>query len=85
MPGSGLPGLLARRSLDMPVDPADRIERILSRWIEEDRRERRLKRAQKKARTLSEADKRREEWLHRWKKEIEEWENRKRAEGTSDI
>ena len=56
----------------MPVDPMDRIERILTRWIEEDCRERRLKRTQRKAGTLSEAEKRREEWLRRAKKEIEE-------------
>ena len=69
----------------MTADPMDRIERILTRWIEEDRRERRLKRAQRKAGTFSEAEKRRDEWLRRAKKEIEEREKRNRAEGASDL
>lgn len=54
----------------MPVDPMDRIERILIRWVEEDRRERRLWRAKRKAGSLSEAGKRREEWLRRAKKRL---------------
>jgi hypothetical protein len=58
----------------------DRIEQILIRCIEQDRRERRLKREQRKAGTLPERDKRIEEWLRRSKKEIEEWENRKSSD-----
>ena len=59
----------------MATDPLDRLERMLIRCIEEDRRERRLKREQRKNGTLPEAERRREEWLTRKKKEMEDWEN----------
>lgn len=60
----------------MTADPMDRIERILTRWIEEDRRERRRKREQRKAGTLPESEKRIEDWLRRAKKEIEDRQNK---------
>ena len=62
------------------MDPMDRIERTLIRWIEEDRREERRKRAQRKAGTLPEREKRIEDWLRRSKKEMEEWENEKSSD-----
>jgi hypothetical protein len=56
----------------------DPIERMLIRWIEEDRLERRRERARK--RNPSEADKRVQDWFRRAKKEILSGENQKRAE-----
>ena len=50
------------------MDAIDRIERMLIRCIEEDRRERRLKREQRKNGTLPEAEKRIKEWLERKQK-----------------
>jgi len=54
----------------MREDPLDRIERMLIRCIEEDRRERRAARERKKAGTLTEAEKLREEWLRRQREEM---------------
>ena len=64
----------------MAIDHLDRLERMLIRCIEEDRRERRLKREQKKTGTLPESDKRIEEWLRRKKKENDEWRNRESSD-----
>lgn len=53
----------------MAEDPMDRIERILVRCIEEDRRERQLRREQFKAGTLPPAEQRMEELLRQRRKE----------------
>ena len=60
----------------MAVYRIDRIERILIRWMEEDRRERRRKREQRKAGTLPESERRIEDWLRQAKKEIENRQNK---------
>jgi len=54
----------------MAVDPMDRIERMLIRCIEEDRRGRRREREQKKSGTLPESEKRIQDWLRRKKKRM---------------
>jgi hypothetical protein len=61
----------------------DQVERLVRLWIEQDRLERRRERARKRMNRL--AYKRREEWLRRAKKEIENWENRMRAQQYSGL
>jgi hypothetical protein len=53
----------------------DRIERILIRCIEEDRRERRLRREQMKARSNLESEKRIEDWLRRKRNDKKDSDN----------
>jgi hypothetical protein len=60
----------------MPTDTLDRIERLLTRCLEEDRLERRRQRQKKRLNRLSESEKRREEFLNRMKQSYEETRRR---------
>jgi hypothetical protein len=63
----------------MAEDPMDRIERILVRCIEEDRRERRLRREQFRSGTLPPGEQRMEELLVQRRKEKREARRRNKS------
>jgi hypothetical protein len=63
----------------MPEDPMDRIERILLRCLEEDRRERQLRREQFRAGTLPPGEQRMEELLRQRRKEKREARRRNKS------
>jgi hypothetical protein len=63
----------------MAEDPMDRIERMLLRCIEEERRERQLRREQFKAGTLSPGEQRMEELLRQRRKDKREARRRNRS------
>lgn len=60
----------------MSTDTLDRIERLLIRCVEEDRRERRRERQKKRLNLLSESEKRREVFLRGMKQSYEETRRR---------